>query len=112
MSIEVTVPQIGESVATVFIARWLKAPGESVAAGEGLVELDSDKASMEVPAPAGGVLSETLAEEGDEVPIGAGGGAPAAGRAVAFRAGGEERSISGVMRVCVCVCVCVCVLVT
>ena len=69
--IEVNIPQIGESITHVFIARWLKKPGEAVAEGEGLVELDSDKASMEVPAPAAGVVSETLVEEGDEVEIGA-----------------------------------------
>jgi 2-oxoglutarate dehydrogenase E2 component (dihydrolipoamide succinyltransferase) len=71
MSIEVTIPQIGESVATVFIARWLRQPGEAVRAGEGIIELDSDKASMEVPAPVGGVLLEQLAAEGDEIAVGA-----------------------------------------
>ncbi len=69
--VDVTIPQIGESVATVFIARWIKRPGEAVSAGDAIVELDSDKASMEVPAPSGGVLSEALAEEGDEVEVGA-----------------------------------------
>lgn len=68
--VDVTIPQIGESVTTVFIARWLKKPGDQVAAGDSIVELDSDKASMEVPAPSGGVLSEALAAEGDEVPVG------------------------------------------
>jgi len=68
--VDVTIPQIGESINSVFIARWLKKPGEAVAEGDAIVELDSDKASMEVPSPSGGVLSETLVEEGDEVEIG------------------------------------------
>lgn len=71
MPIEVTIPQIGESVATVFISRWLRQPGEAVIAGEGIVELDSDKASMEIPAPVGGTLLEQLAAEGDEIAVGA-----------------------------------------
>ncbi|MFT4626754.1 MAG: 2-oxoglutarate dehydrogenase E2 component (dihydrolipoamide succinyltransferase) [Myxococcota bacterium] len=69
--VEVTIPQIGESITTVFIGRWIAEVGASIAAGDSVVELDSDKASMEVPAPAGGVLVERLVEEGDEVPIGA-----------------------------------------
>jgi 2-oxoglutarate dehydrogenase E2 component (dihydrolipoamide succinyltransferase) len=69
--VDVMIPQIGESITSVFIARWLKQPGEAVKEGDAIVELDSDKASMEVPAPSSGVLSETLAEEGDEIDIGA-----------------------------------------
>ncbi|MEN0063419.1 MAG: 2-oxoglutarate dehydrogenase complex dihydrolipoyllysine-residue succinyltransferase [Myxococcota bacterium] len=68
--VDVTIPQIGESITTVFIARWIKKPGEAVAVGDAIVELDSDKASMEVPSPSAGVLTETLVEEGDEVDIG------------------------------------------
>ncbi len=69
--VDVMIPQIGESITSVFIARWLKKPGEAVREGDAIVELDSDKASMEVPAPSSGVLSEALAEEGDEIDIGA-----------------------------------------
>ncbi len=69
-SVDVTIPQIGESVATVFISRWLKAEGEAVEAGEPIVEIDSDKASMEVPSPASGVVAAHKVEEGDEVPVG------------------------------------------
>lgn len=69
--VDLKVPQIGESVATVFIAGWLKQPGEAVAQGEGIIEVDSDKASMEVPSPVSGVLLEQLVDEGDEVDIGA-----------------------------------------
>ena len=70
MSIDIEIPRIGESVTTVFIARWLKEPGQAVKQGEGIVEIDSDKASMEVPAPRDGVLETRLAEEGDEVEVG------------------------------------------
>ena len=69
--IEVHIPQIGESITHVFVAKWLKAVGEPVGEGEGLLELDSDKASIQVPAPASGVVVELLVEEGEEVPIGA-----------------------------------------
>jgi len=71
MSVELTVPEIGESLTSVYIGRWLKSPGEAVQAGEAVVEIDSEKASMEVPSPVNGVLVEALVAEGDEVPIGA-----------------------------------------
>ena len=69
--LEVNIPQIGESITTVFISQWLKQPGDTVAEGDPLLEIDSDKASMELPAPAAGVLVEQLAAEGDEVAVGA-----------------------------------------
>lgn len=70
MSVNIEVPKIGESVATVFVAQWLRQPGDAVKAGDPVVEVDSDKASMEVPSPVDGVLMETLAEEGEEVAVG------------------------------------------
>ena len=70
MSVDVRVPSLGESVKTATIARWLKKPGDWVKADEGVVELDSDKASMEVPAPAAGQLADHLAAAGDEVTVG------------------------------------------
>ena len=70
MSVNIEVPKIGESVATVFVAQWLKQPGDAVKAGDPVVEVDSDKASMEVPSPVDGVLMETLAEEGEEIAVG------------------------------------------
>ncbi len=69
--IDVVIPRIGESIQTVILARWLKQPGESVAEGEAIVAIDSDKASLDVPSPAGGVFRERLAADGDEVAIGA-----------------------------------------
>jgi 2-oxoglutarate dehydrogenase E2 component (dihydrolipoamide succinyltransferase) len=70
MSVDLKVPQIGESVTSVFIASWLKKPGDAVRAGEGVIEVDSDKASMEVPSPVDGVLTEQLVSAGDEVAVG------------------------------------------
>lgn len=67
--VDLQVPQIGESVSSVFIAGWLKQVGDFVAAGDPVVEVDSDKASMEVPSPVSGVLVEQLAAEGDEVDV-------------------------------------------
>jgi 2-oxoglutarate dehydrogenase E2 component (dihydrolipoamide succinyltransferase) len=69
--VDITIPQIGESITTVFISRWIKGAGEAVNVGDPLLELDSDKASMEVPSPVAGVVREVLVEEGDEVAIGA-----------------------------------------
>ena len=68
---DLKVPTIGESITSAFIGTWLKKPGQAVAEGEAVVSLDSDKASLEVPSPVAGVLRELLAQEGDEVDIGA-----------------------------------------
>ncbi|MBL8618819.1 MAG: 2-oxoglutarate dehydrogenase complex dihydrolipoyllysine-residue succinyltransferase [Deltaproteobacteria bacterium] len=66
----VVVPVIGESITTAILASWAVKVGASVSAGQTLFTVDSDKASLEVPAPSSGVLVETLAKEGDEVRIG------------------------------------------
>ena len=71
MAIEIKVPTLGESVTEATVARWLKAAGEAVAADEPLVELETDKVSLEVPAPAAGVLAEVLVAEGSDVAVGA-----------------------------------------
>jgi len=85
MSGEIRVPTLGESVSEATIARWLKKAGEAVKADEPLVELETDKVSLEVPAPMAGVLAEITVEEGSDVEVGAllgmieeGEGAPAA----------------------------------
>lgn len=70
MSIELKVPEVGESVHEVQIGRWLKREGDAVALDENLVELETDKASMELPAPAAGVLGRILKREGDMVVVG------------------------------------------
>jgi 2-oxoglutarate dehydrogenase E2 component (dihydrolipoamide succinyltransferase) len=71
MSIEVRVPTLGESVSEATIATWFKKVGDSVAADEMLCELETDKVTVEVPAPAAGVLSEIIAPEGETVGVNA-----------------------------------------
>ncbi|SLN29206.1 Dihydrolipoyllysine-residue succinyltransferase component of 2-oxoglutarate dehydrogenase complex [Roseovarius albus] len=66
-SIDVMVPTLGESVTEATVATWFKKVGDAVAADEMLCELETDKVSVEVPAPASGVLAEIVANEGDTV---------------------------------------------
>jgi len=70
MSVELKIPVIGESVTEVTLSSWLKKDGEYVAEGESVCEIESDKASMELPAPSAGVL-KIMAEAGAELKIGA-----------------------------------------
>ena len=67
MSAEIKVPTLGESVASATIARWIKKVGEAVAADEPIVELETDKVTVEVNAPEAGVIAEIIAAEGAEV---------------------------------------------
>ena len=71
MATEIKVPTLGESVTTATVARWMKHEGDSVAADEPLVELETDKVTVEVSAPTAGVLGSIVAQEGSEVPVGA-----------------------------------------
>jgi 2-oxoglutarate dehydrogenase E2 component (dihydrolipoamide succinyltransferase) len=71
MPAEIKVPTLGESVTEATVARWLKQPGEQVARDEPVVELETDKVTLEVPAPAAGILGEILAAPGSNVPVGA-----------------------------------------
>ena len=71
MATEIRVPALGESVTEATIARWMKKEGEAVSADEPLVELETDKVSVEVPAPDAGVLASISAQEGDTVEVGA-----------------------------------------
>ncbi|HEX4617576.1 MAG TPA: 2-oxoglutarate dehydrogenase complex dihydrolipoyllysine-residue succinyltransferase [Stellaceae bacterium] len=71
MATEIKVPSLGESITEATVAKWLKRPGDVVAADEPIAELETDKVTLEVPAPASGTLSEILAEEGANVPVGA-----------------------------------------
>src|SRR5436190_9245879 len=71
MATEIKVPSLGESITEAAVANWLKRPGEAVAADEPVAELETDKVTLEVPAPASGTLAEILAEEGANVPVGA-----------------------------------------
>ena len=70
-AVEVTVPTLGESVTEATVARWIKHVGDGVGADEPLVELETDKVTLEVNAPAAGVLAEITAEEGATVEVGA-----------------------------------------
>ncbi|MBS0244744.1 MAG: 2-oxoglutarate dehydrogenase complex dihydrolipoyllysine-residue succinyltransferase, partial [Proteobacteria bacterium] len=70
MSIEIKVPALGESVTEATVGKWLKQPGEAVAVDEPLVELETDKVSVEVPAPSAGVLADIVVEAGATVAVG------------------------------------------
>src|SRR5580698_2118702 len=70
MSLEIKVPAMGESVTEATVARWFKKDGESVARDEPLVELETDKVTVEVPAPADGVISSISVESGATVQVG------------------------------------------
>ncbi|NRG16488.1 2-oxoglutarate dehydrogenase complex dihydrolipoyllysine-residue succinyltransferase [Rhizobiales bacterium] len=71
MATEIRVPTLGESVTEATIAQWFKKPGEAINADEPIVELETDKVTVEVPAPASGTLEEILVKEGDTVEVGA-----------------------------------------
>ena len=100
MATEIRVPTLGESVAEATVGKWLKQPGEAVKADEPLVELETDKVSVEVPAPFAGSLTEIVAKQGDTVEIGgllaqfsqASASAPAKAASVAQAAGPSSAS--------------------
>lgn len=71
MATEIRVPTLGESVTEATIGQWYKKVGDAVNADEPLVELETDKVTVEVPAPSAGVLSEIIAQEGETVEVGA-----------------------------------------
>jgi len=70
MATDIVVPTLGESVSEATVAQWLKKPGDAVAVDDPLVELETDKVTLEVNASAAGVLAEVLAEEGANVEVG------------------------------------------
>ena len=108
MTTEIRVPALGESVTEATIAKWMKAEGDAVSADEPLVELETDKVSVEVPAPAAGILASISAKEGDTVEVNALLGAIEAGAtakkssapkaaakpAPAVQSGGEEVEVT------------------
>lgn len=69
MKVEMLMPQMGESIAEATISKWRKKPGDSVQKDEVILEISTDKVDSEIPAPAAGVLSELLFNEGDVVPV-------------------------------------------
>src|SRR5580693_5131766 len=68
---EIRVPTLGESVTEATIGRWFKKAGDAVAVDEPLVELETDKVTIEVPAPSAGTLGEIAAKDGETVAVGA-----------------------------------------
>ena len=71
MAITIELPQVGESVVEGTIGKWLKQPGDSIQRFEPLVEVITDKVTLEVPSPVGGSLLKILAQEGETIPMGA-----------------------------------------
>ena len=71
MTVEVNVPTLGESVTEATVGKWTKGPGDAVAVDEPLVELETDKVTIEVNAPAAGTLGNIAAAEGATVEVGA-----------------------------------------
>src|SRR5882724_5302164 len=87
--VDIKVPSLGESVTEATVAKWFKQAGEAVNADEPLVELETDKVTVEVNAPAAGTLSDIVVKAGDTVAVGAKlgtvteGAAPAKGKPTA-----------------------------
>src|SRR5215475_2779265 len=71
MTIEIRVPALGESVTEATVGQWFKKPGDPIKADEPLVELETDKVTVEVPAPAAGVMGDIKVPQGTTVGIGA-----------------------------------------
>jgi pyruvate/2-oxoglutarate dehydrogenase complex dihydrolipoamide acyltransferase (E2) component len=67
---DVTIPALGMAMTGAVLTRWYKEPGETVAAGEAIAEIETDKSAVDLESPADGVLGPHLVAEGDEVPIG------------------------------------------
>ncbi|PLU25073.1 dihydrolipoamide succinyltransferase, partial [Sinorhizobium medicae] len=71
MATEIRVPTLGESVSEATVGTWFKKVGDAIKADEPIVELETDKVTIEVPAPAAGTLSEIVAQAGETVGLGA-----------------------------------------
>jgi 2-oxoglutarate dehydrogenase E2 component (dihydrolipoamide succinyltransferase) len=104
MSVNIVVPEMGESIVDARIARWLKKEGDAVAVGEPLVELETDKVDVEVNAPQNGVLKQIAHAEGADVKIGdvlgtiaegAASPAPGPGAATAASVAAQPKSTNG-----------------
>ena len=70
MAEKITVPTLGESVTEATVSKWLKSQGDKVVADEPIVELETDKVNVEVPAPTNGTLSNIAVKEGETVNVG------------------------------------------
>ena len=93
MATEIRVPTLGESVSEATIGKWFKNPGDAVRQDEPLVELETDKVTLEVNAPASGTLSEIVAKDGETVGVGALLGSIAAGSAAATPAAEPKAAV-------------------
>jgi 2-oxoglutarate dehydrogenase E2 component (dihydrolipoamide succinyltransferase) len=91
---EIRVPTLGESVTEATIGKWFKKPGDAVSVDEPLVELETDKVTIEVPAPSAGTLAELVAKEGETVAVGALLGQIADGSASAKPAAAKTQAIA------------------
>ena len=67
---KITVPTLGESVTEATVSKWLKSQGDKVVADEPIVELETDKVNVEVPAPSNGILGSIAVKEGETVNVG------------------------------------------
>ena len=70
MTEKITVPTLGESVTEATVSKWLKSQGDKVTADEPIVELETDKVNVEVPAPSNGILGSIAVKEGETVNVG------------------------------------------
>ena len=91
---DIRVPTLGESVTEATIGRWFKQAGEAVAVDEPVVELETDKVTIEVPAPAAGVLADIAAKDGETVAVGALLGRIAEGAVVAIKPAATEAPVA------------------
>ncbi len=71
MAFELTLPQLGSEMEYATVLRWLKREGEAVAEGEPLVEVEAEKANHEIESPVSGRIESIVAEDGDEIRVGA-----------------------------------------
>jgi 2-oxoglutarate dehydrogenase E2 component (dihydrolipoamide succinyltransferase) len=93
MAIEIVVPTLGESVTEATVGKWFKKAGDAVKADEALAELETDKVTLEVNAPAAGIISEIVVKEGETVGVGAILGSIAEGQAAVGAAKQAEKPI-------------------
>ena len=70
MALELKVPEVGESITEVMIGTWKKREGDAVATDDAIVEIESDKATVELPAPTGGTITKILKASGEKAVVG------------------------------------------
>ena len=94
MSDRILVPVLGESVTEATVAKWLKNEGDKVDADEAIVELETDKVNIEVPAPSGGTIEKISVKEGQTVDVGALLGTIIQSKSTEISTGAEEKKYS------------------